>query len=167
MRLLLAVLLVGAVTAPASAGATSDRDIRRALAVLHMWDARRATAWARADPAALRRLYVPGSTAAEADVRLLDRWTARGFVVRRLRTQVFSASVLRSSATNLRLRLLDRVAGGEVYVGAGKARLPASPPAVRVVELRRGDGRWRMASVRTLSGSGPSPPRAPSAHRGR
>ncbi len=148
-------------------GRDAARDTGRALAVLHRWDARREAAWARADPAALRRLYVPGSTAAEADVRLLRRWSARGLLVRRLRTQVFSAAVRSRSPASLRLRLLDRVAGGEVSDGRRVVRLPAGPPVLRVVELRRDGGRWRVAAVRRVNGGDRAPRPGPSARRDR
>ena len=168
MRVLVAVVLLVLVASPAPATASSGRrTAEQALGVLHRWDAQRAAAWAQADAVALRRLYVPGSTAAEADTQLLGRWTARGFVVRRLRTQVFSLSVLRWTPNLLRMRLLDRVAGGSAYDGDAVVPLPAGPPEVRIVELCRGGGKWRVASVRTLSGSGPGPPRAPHARRGR
>lgn len=172
MRLLLALVLLGltttlATTPQPAVASPSGPGVEEALAVLHRWDARRAAAWARTDPAALRRLYVTGSTAAEADVRLLGRWTARGLVVRRLRTQVFSVSVLHSSGRLLRIRLLDRVAGGEAYDGHHAMRLPVSRPVFRIVELRRANGAWRVAAVRRVSASGPAPPPAPHGRRRR
>ena len=73
-------------------------DLVDALEVLHAWDTRRARAWAEADADALRALYVRGSAAGRADVRLLRAYAARGLVVRRLVTQVFAVRVLRSDA---------------------------------------------------------------------
>jgi hypothetical protein len=58
------------------------------VAVLTAWDRRRAAAYARADPAALRRLYRAGSRTGAADLAMLAAWTRRGLRVRALRTQL-------------------------------------------------------------------------------
>lgn len=154
MRLLplLAVLAVLAVP-PAAADGAAPRspDLRRALTVLHGWDEQRAAAWAGVDETALEALYVPGSAAARADVRLLRSYAARGVVVRRLVTQVFGVRVLAVSGDRISLRVLDRVAGG-VAVDHGRALpLASSPPAVRRIDLVLHEGSWR---VRAVSGSG-------------
>jgi hypothetical protein len=115
--------------------------------VLHGWDARRVQAWTGSDEQALRALYVPGSTAARADVRLLRSYTARGFVVRRIVTQVFGLRVLRSTPHRLVVRLLDRVAGGEVVTPERTVRLPSTKPVVRRIVLERLRGGWVVASV--------------------
>ena len=52
-----------------------------ASAALHDWDDRRASAWAAADPAALRALYEPGSAAGRVDVAMLRAWRERGLRV--------------------------------------------------------------------------------------
>ena len=62
--------------------ATVRTGLVAALEVLHDWDAERARAWARADPAELRALYVRGSAAGLSDVWLLRYYEARGLVVR-------------------------------------------------------------------------------------
>ena len=111
--------------------------------MLHDWDARREAAWAASDPGRLRRLYTPGSSAGRADVRLLRAYAVRGFVVRRLETQVFAVRALRTTPRRITLRVFDRVAGGEV-ASAGKPRpLPSTRPALRDVTFQRLGGAWR------------------------
>ena len=151
---LLVILVVLAVLAGPAASATRTRsvpgdraDLRHALAVLHRWDDRRAQAWAESDVSALRSLYVSHSTAARSDVRLLRSYTARGLVVRRIVTQVFGVRVLRSSPDRLVIRVLDRVAGGQVDEGGRVLALPSSRPAVRRIVLDRVRGTWRVAAV--------------------
>ena len=143
LRMLLALALAAP---PPGAG------VRRALEALHAWDAARAAAYGHADTTALRALYVAGSSAGTADVALLRAYTARGYRVTVLRPQVFSVSVLPARAGRLRLRLVDRVTGA-VQGPHGCALLPADPPRLRTVELRRVAGGWRVASVRL--GAGP------------
>lgn len=114
------------------------------LRVLREWDALRASAWARADEHALRALYVSGSGAGLADVRLLRAYQSRGVVVRRLVTQVFAVRILRSDQHLVRLLVFDRVAGGGLLVNGDPVALASSRPTVRTVELRRSSGRWRV-----------------------
>jgi hypothetical protein len=129
--------------APATAPARSP-----ALRVLHSWDDARSGAWATGDAAALRRLYVGGSAAGRADVRLLRRYLARGLVVRHLRMQVFAVRVMRRADGILRMRVTDRVAGGVAVTGRHRLRLPVDRPTTHNIVLRRVAGEWRVASVR-------------------
>ena len=122
-------------------------DLVVASQVLHGWDARREAAWASADPAALRSLYVRGSGAGAADVRLLRAYDARGLVVRRIVTQVFALRVLHHDAAHLSLRVVDRVAGGVVRDSTRTRALGTTRPVVRVVVLRRVAGVWKVAEV--------------------
>ncbi|MCW2712683.1 MAG: hypothetical protein JWP24_2877 [Marmoricola sp.] len=170
MRCLAALCLLLGLLAPAPAGVPSASpqhvsrpDLLASLEVLHAWDARRAQAWADVDAKALGSLYQSGSAAGQADVRLLRAYRARGFVVRRLVTQVFAVEVLHSDATTLTLWVFDRVAGGEMVRAGRVAPLRSSPPVTRTVELRRESGAWRVASV---SDSGGGPRAARHGHRG-
>jgi hypothetical protein len=140
-------LLLTVVAAP-SAGveARPDARVADALRILHAWDAARAAAYVRADPVTLRALYLPDSTAADADVRILRRYTARGVRVGWLATQVFAVRVTERTATRLRLRVVDRVVGAAA-APARCVRLPLEPPTRRVVELRWDGARWRVAAV--------------------
>ena len=164
MRMLAVLPLLALLYAPAAqpaaqpAGeaspATASTQLVEALEVLHEWDVRRARAWARTDPDALRALYLRGSEAGRADVRMLRAYRARGLVVRRLVTQVFAVRVLRSDGTALQIRVFDRVAGGEVLDQAEVKPLRSSPPATRTITFRRDAGTWRVAEV---SDSGRAP----------
>ena len=147
MRILAVLPLLVSLVLPAPAGAAPRADLVRALEVLHAWDARRAQAWADSDAAALGSLYVRGSGAGRADVRLLRAYEAHGFVVRRLVTQVFAVRVLHQDSIGLRLRVLDRVAGGEVRRDGHSQPLSSTPPVARILELRRVSGRWLAESV--------------------
>ena len=116
--------------------------------MLHAWDARRADAWAAGSPARLRALYVSGSAAGEADVRLLRRYRARGLRVTGMRTQVLALHVLEQRPHRRRVEVSDRLAGA-VVVGAGRrTTLPRDAASTRVVTLVRAPGgRWRVAAV--------------------
>jgi hypothetical protein len=136
------------VSAPPVETTTSPRsEVADALDVLHIWDSRRARAWAEMDSGALRSLYVHGSEAGRADVRLLRDYAARGLVVRRLVTQVFAVGVLHRNSTTVRLRVFDRVAGGEVVHDGHTVALRSSRPVTRTVTLRRVAGSWHVAGV--------------------
>ena len=160
MRLLavLALLLVTGAGPVASAGTAASpsrrEDLVQALEVLHAWDGQRASAWASVDAPALRSLYVRGSSAGRADARLLRAYAARGLVVRRIVTQVFAVKVLRQDASSMRLRVLDRVAGGELVEDGHAMALGSSRPVTREIELLLVSGSWRVAEV---SGSGRGP----------
>ena len=164
MRILAVLPLLASLCAPvvkpadepvvASHAATTRTHLVEALAVLHSWDGHRAGAWARADPDALRALYVSGSAAGRADLRLLRAYRARGLVVRRLVTQVFAVRVLRRTGSVLRLRVFDRVAGGEVLEHGTVVPLRSSPPVTRTITFRLDSGTWRVSEV---SGSGRGP----------
>ena len=129
-------------------------DLADSLEVLHAWDARRARAWAEVDSDALRALYVRGSEAGRADVRLLHAYEQRGIVVRRLVTQVFAVRVQHRDDETVRLKVFDRVAGGEVIHAGQPADMRSSRPVTRTVTFRRVSGSWRVSGV---SGSGRGP----------
>ncbi len=155
----------GGVARPAAQSSEGHRvDLRAALGVLRGWDERREQAWARGDAQSLAALYVSGSGAARADLRLLRSFSARGLVVRRMQTQLLAAEVLRHSPEAIRLRVLDRVAGGEVEARGRREPLTATEPVAHTIDLRRVDGRWR---VRSVSASGSGPRAAPLPRRGR
>lgn len=161
LALLLSVQLGPVGPTPAAAvvrvppAAPSPRfDLVASLEVLRGWDDHRAQAWSDTDGAALRSLYLPGSAVGRADVRLLRAYQTRGIVVRRLVTQVFAVEVQHRDATTLRVRVFDRVAGGELLRDGRVAPLRSSRPVTRTVELRREGSGWQVAEV---SGSVPDP----------
>lgn len=117
-------------------------------AVLAAWDAERAEAWATGDTEALADLYVPGSRAGRADVRLLGAYLERGVTVRGLQTQVLALDVQAAGEHHLDLVVTDRLVGGEA-VGEGEPRaLPRDRPSTRRITMQRVDGRWLVDVVR-------------------
>ena len=126
----------------------AERPVVRALRILRRWDRSRAAAYASGDVAALRRLYAPASVAGAADVRLLREYADRGLVVRGLAVQVVRAELVASSPTRLRLRVVERLAGGTVVGPGPDVALPAGRAAPRVVTLVDAGGRWVVRAVR-------------------
>lgn len=132
---------------PAAPGAAG------AVAVLHDWDAQRASAWALGDEPALARLYVPGSAAGRRDRALLRAYRARGLVVRGMRRQVLSVRVVGSDRDRWVLEVTDRLVGA-VAVGPGvRVRLPQGAARSRRIVFERSAGLWQVASVRPAPAS--------------
>ena len=163
----LAVRTGSSSSCPARRGGAPPRPTRSelvdALEVLHEWDVRRARAWARADLDALRALYVRGSGAGRADVRLLRAYRARGLVVRRLVTQVFAVRVLRSDGAcppGAGLRPGGRGRGARSRRGGAVAQQPAGdeddhlPPRRRDLAGGRGQRLGSRPSRSTALTSG-------------
>lgn len=137
------------------AASAAQPQLRGAVAVLREWDERRAAAWRRADPTALRALYVEGSSAARADVEQLARWQRSGWQVERLHTQVLGVRLLRAEEGRVVLRVRDRVSGGELVRGGVRRVLPSSAPVTRRLTLvRPRDGSWVVARSRLVSARG-------------
>ncbi len=123
------------------------RDEPAALRVLQKWDDARATAWANADLAALRSLYLPGAAAGVRDTAMLAAWHDRGLRVRGMQTQVLAARAVVVADDRLVLVVTDRVVGA-VAAGRGQtARLPVDRPTTRKITLRLRDGAWLVSSV--------------------
>jgi hypothetical protein len=134
------------------AGAGADltgpaRPATRALAVLRAWDRRRATAWAEDDTAALRALYLPGSTTGRRDVAMLAAYHRRGLQVTTMRRQVLAVQVRDSGTQSLSLVVTDRLVEARVTGGGVRAVLPRSRPATRRIVLRRAGQGWRVEEV--------------------
>ena len=159
-RLLTAVLLCGlgcllaagaawrpAVPAPSVARpAAADR--AAPLAVLAAWDRERAAAWRQGDPAALRRLYVPGSRAGRADRALLAAYAGRGLRVAGLRMQRAAVDVLAAAAERMVLVVTDRVVGASAIGRQERVTLPRDGWSTRTVVLVRVGEEWRVAEAR-------------------
>jgi hypothetical protein len=134
----------------AVAGVGEERPAVRALRILRAWDRRRASAYAGGEPDVLRPLYARGSRAGARDVRVLRSYADRGLVVQELTMQVLEVRLLASSPGLVRLRVLERLAGGTIAEpggGAGTA-LPTAEPRARVVTLVHEGGRWVVRAVR-------------------
>lgn len=118
--------------------------------VLRRWDRARARAFAEGDVDALRRLYVDGSAAGTADVRLLRSYLRRGLRVEDMRMQLLRVEVVHEDRARLLLRVTDRLAGAVAVDEATRIPLPQDAASTRVVELRRPrpDVLWRVAVVR-------------------
>ena len=144
MHLLVALVSALSLAHPARpAQVDQGRDLLTASKVLHAWDARREAAWAASDPVALGSLYVRGSVAARRDERLLREYDERRLVVRRIVTQVLALRVLHADGRHLRLRVVDRVAGGIV----DDRPLGTTRPKTRVISFRRSGATWQVVSV--------------------
>lgn len=127
---------------------SAEQGTAPAADLLRAWDRRRARAYADADAVELGALYLPGSRAAAADVRLLRRYRSRGLHVVDMRMQVFSVLVLAHTPGLWRLRVTDRL-DRAVAVGRGtRVDLPRDRASTHVVVIRRSTaGRWRVVSV--------------------
>jgi hypothetical protein len=136
--------------------AASRGHVAQALRVLASWDGRRGDAYAAGSAAALGRLYVPGSSAGAADVRLLRAYRSRGLRVVGLRTQVLALVVEQRAGNRWRLRVTDRVVGAVAVSGGRRLPLPRDASSVRVVTLVRSPGRgWQASSVADALSPGP------------
>ncbi len=163
--MLLSVLVtVGVIAGAVVVGASRDHAVRRvgeagarpnvaprpaarALVVLRAWDRRRAAAWARDDPTALRALYLPGSSTGRRDVAMLAAYHRRGLEVTTMRRQVLDVTVRDRAARTLSLVVTDRLVEARVSGRGLRAALPRSRPATRRIVLRHGRAGWRVAEV--------------------
>lgn len=147
-------------TAPAGPGEAVGSD-RGAAALLRAWDGRRARAWARGDPAALARLYVPCSAAGRHDLAMLRAWSERGLTVRGMRMQLLAVRVRARAADRLVLDVTDRLARAVAIGPQGRADLPGDSASTRTIVLRRLAGEWRVARVTLRPGPSPVPSPGP------
>jgi hypothetical protein len=146
---LLACVLVLPFAVPDDPGRRAADGSHRGLAleVLHAWDAARASAWRRGDPAALAALYTADAEAGRADRRLLGAYADRGLRVTGMRMQVADVEVERTEADRIVVVVTDRLVGA-VAVGRGRrVALPRDGWSVRRVVLVREGNVWRVAAV--------------------
>ncbi len=140
----------GSVT-PGPRSASTRVDVP-ALRVLRAWDARRSGAYAAGSARRLRDLYVAGSGSAAADLRVLGRYTARGWRVRGMRMQVIAIRVLEQRPRRLRVEVTDRLEGAVAVRRGRHVALPRDRASTRRLTLLRGpDGAWRVAVVAPVS----------------
>lgn len=133
------------VAATAQGGAVSPTT--RAVAVLRAWDRRRAVAWGRDDPSALRALYVVGSRTGRRDAAMLRDYHRRGLRVTTMQRQVLAVAVRAHTPRTLTLLVTDRLVEGRVTGGGERLVLPRSRPATHRLVLRRTTTGWRVAEV--------------------
>ena len=161
VSLLLAAMTVGVTAVALSAGhhvvrreagrpavAPVHSATTRALSVLRAWDRRRASAWARSDPAALGDLYVAGSAASRQDLAMLAAYRSRGVRVVSMDRQMLAAQVRRSTRRRIVVLVTDRLVDAVALGAAGRTRLPDGRAVRRLIDLRRIRGRWLVAAVR-------------------
>ncbi|MBU2697535.1 hypothetical protein [Pimelobacter sp. 30-1] len=124
------------------------------LAVLRAWDRARSRAWARGDPRALARLYVPGSAAGRRDLAMLRAWTGRGLRVEGMTTQVLAVRLRAWTPRRLVLVVTDRLDGGFAVppsgvgtTGPARRALPRDGPSTSRLVFRRVAGRWLLSSA--------------------
>ena len=120
--------------------------------MLRRWDARRAAAYAEADPARLRPLYTRTSAAGRRDRALLRRYADQGLVVHGLVAQIRSAEATSPSQRRLRVRVQERYPDIVVRpAGQGAGTQPTGERRYRdrIVVLRRGAAGWRVSAVRS------------------
>lgn len=130
---------------PDTAVAAESEQIARVA--LQEWDQARARAWASADIAALRSLYVEESAAGAQDAAMLRTWRKRGLRVTGMQTQVLAVRIVEQAPDRLVMVVTDRLARA-VATGRGqRSLLPADGATTRRVTLRWAGGVWRMASV--------------------
>jgi hypothetical protein len=159
-RVLMSLSVAGTATVVAVAVLAAPRDVvppdastapasrtTGAVAVLQAWDRRRAAAWARDDAAALRALYLRGSSTRRHDVAMLAAYRARGLRVTTMQRQVLRVRVQTSSPGRLSLAVTDRLVEGRVTGHGRYVVLPRSRLATRRIVLRRAPTGWRVAEV--------------------
>lgn len=134
----------------ARAGSTASPDGDPALAVLNAWHRRRAQAFARGDPDAMRALYVDARVAT-ADLRLLARYRRQGVRITGVAHQVLAFRAVRRSERLLVVQVTARLAGGELVGRGFRLPLPRDRPEQRMLTLERAGTRWQVAEVRAVS----------------
>jgi hypothetical protein len=122
------------------------------LELIHTWDARRASAYAEADVAALRGLYADGSIAGRRDVAVLRSYRARGLRVVGLTTQLLDVRSVLQLRGEVVLRVTDRLAAAFAVGPGRRIRLPAGTARTRVVTLVDEGRGWVVAEVRPWAG---------------
>jgi hypothetical protein len=135
-------------TGPAGVSVLGRGTSAAALRTLRDWDRGRARAYATGSPERLRDLYVVGSGAGAADLRLLGAYRSRGARVVGMRTQVLALVVLDARPDRWALRVTDRLARAVAVQDGRRRNLPRDASSTRVITLMRGpDDRWRVSSV--------------------
>jgi hypothetical protein len=99
--------------------------------------------------AALRRIYLPGSTVGTNDVGMLSRWVERGLRVRRMTMQVHAVHLRVRTERRIVLDVTDRLAEAvAVPAGGGRPRaLPRDGLTTRRLVFGAIRDRWVLAAV--------------------
>lgn len=133
--------------APAAAGASAPAAVA-AEAALDGWYADRARAYAAGDRASLAALHAPGSAVGRRDLRVLERYLARGLRVQGLRVDRRVLSVRPTSAAGWRVVVVDRTRRATAVHPSGRTwRLPRGPWVRRTMVLEPVAVGWRLVSA--------------------
>ncbi len=159
---------VGSDPARSAVGARAA-DVTDWVAVLSELDRRRADAFARVDPGALRTALADGSTALGSDGALLSQLESRGLRALGLSTRVLAADVISSGADEAVLRVLDQREAYQLVDDSGHVEqdVPAAPQRLWEVRLRPveatgdPDGAQRESDPGPALGSEAAPAPAP------
>jgi hypothetical protein len=113
-------------------------------------DVARAQALADVNVTDLQRVYA-SDRAASRDRQVLERYAARGYRIVGAGMIRESCRVIARAPERIELQVSERLAPSWVVSEAGAARrLPRDGSTTRRVILTGGDGRWRIASVRSF-----------------
>ncbi|MGH3447819.1 MAG: hypothetical protein ACRDQA_10490 [Nocardioidaceae bacterium] len=124
----------------------------RWVAVLTEIDQRRARAWHRGRPAALRQVYTRGSPALAQDQAMLRAYVARGLHVDRVRLEFSFVAVERQSPDHVTLVVVDQLGRLVARTDSGRGQvLPRDRPTRHRLVLRHEGGHWRIARVSFVS----------------
>lgn len=139
--------------AQATSAGDPSRPVTRWRHVLESLLARRASAYAEANAAALASVYLPGSAVLERDREILRDWHRRGLTVRGASVRLHSVHLVDHSPDRAVLRVVDRLAGAVAVATDGSTRaLPHDRPTRHRVLLVKTVQGWRISSVRGLNG---------------
>jgi len=120
--------------------------------VLTRLDAAREAAYRTGNPALLADVYSPASTVLRRDRRTLRAYERRGVRLEGVRLEIHHVHVVERDATQVRLRVIDRLARPVAHTAAGDVALPQDLPTRRLITLVAHRGGWRIAAVRRLAG---------------
>lgn len=112
--------------------------------LLRSWDRRRARAYARGDPGALKDLYAAGSRTGAADVAVLRGYVGRDLRVTGMRTQLLGADVVGRGPRRLAVLVTDVLTTAVATSANHRWALPRDRPTTRRVVLVLVAGEWRV-----------------------
>src|SRR5262245_43486072 len=117
-------------------------------AVLDRLDRRREHAYAAADPALLRAVYVSGSPVLRHDLATLRAYSERGVRLTGVQLRTLDVTSLDRSGRYVRLSVVDQLDRPTAHGDGGAVRLPRDRATARVIVLRDAADGWRIAAVR-------------------
>lgn len=114
-------------------------------------DTIRSQAFAAADPRLLDRVYVTGSEAGRTDAAAITSYARRDGRVVGAQLRVLSCRVVRASAEQARLDVVDVLTPARVVWSDGSTTaLPLDQPTRRTITVRRTSDGWRIGAVEQI-----------------